>query len=169
MDTAYADPRFDNVTDPELMLPAAAHEAGHAVAALNAGFRVHELRLWLEGKNRVLGYVDVDHGDDLEGDELDGALITAMAGHEAQALWLTEYHDFRFLGFRDHSSALSESRSACCGDRRIFKRMRRGHHDALTEAAARTRARVLLSRRWRRVEHLALRLARHRRLGALSA
>lgn len=169
METAYADPRFDNITDPELMLPAAAHEAGHAIAALNAGLPISEMRLWRESNDRVLGYVYVDHSDEPEGEELDGMLITAVAGHEAQALWHTEYDGFRFLGFRDRSGALSEARADCCTDLKLFKSLRRGHRDALTEPAARVRARALLARRWRRVEYLALRLARHRRLGSPSA
>lgn len=160
---------FDDITDPDLMLPAAAHEAGHAVAALAAGFPVRELRLWRHGKDRVSGYAHIDHGDDLEGEELDCALITAVSGHEAQALWLTEYAGYRFLGFRDRSTALSDSQSDCCGDLEMFRRMRRDHSEALTQPAARIRARALLASRWRSVEQLAVRLARHQRLTAPTA
>ncbi|MBE9375582.1 hypothetical protein IQ251_14105 [Saccharopolyspora sp. HNM0983] len=166
---AYADPRFDGIDDPELMMPAAAHEAGHAIAALAAGFPVREMRLWREGGDRVTGYALIEHSDDPEGDELNGALITAVAGHEAEAHWLTENHGFQFLGFRDRSGALSAARPGCCDDLRLFRTLRRGHRDALTEPAARVRARALLTRRWRRVERLALRLARHGHLGNTTA
>lgn len=157
------DHRFDGITDPDLIMPAAAHEAGHVVAALVAGFPVHEVRIWRRG-DLVSGVARVDPGDNLEGEDLNNALIVAVAGHEAQAFWLTEYHDYRFLGFRDRSQALHDSRGGCCTDLELFRGMRRGHRDALTEPAARARARILLAGRWRRVEHLALRLARRHHL-----
>lgn len=164
----HTDSRFDGITDPRLTLPAAAHEAGHVIAALAAGFPVREVRIFREGSD-FGGNAEVGYSDKPEGDELDHALIVSVAGHEAEAFWLTEYHDYQFLGFRDRSKALHDTRGCAAGDRDIFRSLRRGHRDALTDPAARSRARIVLARHWRSLERLALRLARRHRLTDVSA
>lgn len=147
--------------DPQL-LATAAHEAGHAHAFHHAGIPIGEIRVWWQGDSTA-GHVTLAD-DYIDEDQLDGNLIALVAGHEAEARWLTEHGGFQLLGFRNQSGALSASRGRCCSDMTNFRRLRRRHKSELTEPAARVQARALLVRRWPHLERLALRLARHRRL-----
>lgn len=151
---------FDNY-DPYL-LATAAHEAGHALACHHAGIDIAEIVLWQQGDS-IGGHV-IPSSDHLDEDQYDGQLVALVAGHEAEARWLTDHGGYRTLGFRDHSGALSVSRGGCCTDLANFRRLRRKGTGSLAEPTARAQARALLIRRWPHLERLALRLARHRRL-----
>ncbi|WP_433868451.1 M50 family metallopeptidase [Saccharopolyspora sp. CA-218241] len=146
-------------------LSAAAHEAGHAVVASLRGFPVRSLRLWSENGG-VAGMASIDINErTTDPEEINGYLLVSVAGHEAQARWATEREGHRNLfGFRDHGSALDLTRAGCRHDLDLFHQMRRRHPAALTEAAARTHARILLRRHWPRLQRLATRLARAKHL-----
>lgn len=157
--------KFGRGIDVELM-PTAAHEAGHAVAALSAGFAIAEIRIWRESDEHHYGH----HGyvrltqDTFTDEEHDDHPVVLVAGHEAEARWMSKHADYLLLG-----SARRDTRGGACHDLDTFRRNRRKGNGTLTEPQARAQARVLLARHWHRIERLALRLARTRHLHNPSA
>ncbi len=131
----------------------AAHEAGHAiVGALNGG-EVREIKVYPAG-DTFAGHTDVEFA----GKRINELLIGLCAGHEAESLWA-----MRHLGY-SRSKAFRSTRDGCHTDMALVRKHRRRGDNALTEAAARSRAHSLLIQHWPRVERLADRLARARRL-----
>lgn len=154
--------RFDGL-DLDL-LPTAAHEAGHAIAASAAGLTVVDIALWHE-QGGAAGHVEVtEEPDDLDSESLNGFLVTTVAGQEAQARFLTRYSTFAFV-----SSARSAIERGCCDDKALFKTVHKRHSEVLSRGEARHQAQRLVTQRWARIERLATRLAKYRRLTSPAA
>lgn len=140
------------------LLQPAAHEAGHALACVVAGYAIADIRVWHTSNSAAGALQLADDIDDRQAtDEL---LVSLVAGHEAEVNWLSlnTNHPSR-------ERALRETQPGCCTDLELFARYRRrSRHTSLTEAAARGRAEALLRQHWRRVERLTVRLARAKHL-----
>lgn len=154
--------RFDGLA-PDL-LPAAAHEAGHAIAASKAGLTIVDIALWRE-KDGVAGYVEVtEEPGDLDTEGINGYLVTIAAGQEAQSRFLTHHSNFVFL-----SSARSATEAHCCDDKALSAAIRRRHREVLSRSDARHQAQRLITQHWAHLERLTARLAKHRRLTSPAA
>ena len=154
--------RFDGL-DLDL-LPTAAHEAGHAIAASAAGLTVVDIALWHE-QGGAAGHVElIEEPDDLDSESLNGFLVSIVAGQEAQARFLTRYSTFALLG-----SARAATEGSCCDDKALFKTVHKRHPEALSRGEARHQAQRLITQRWDRLERLAARLAKYRRLTSPAA
>lgn len=134
----------------------ATHEAGHAVIAVLSGLHVEEIKIWRHGETYAgLVRTPINEAD---ADELAASLLTAVAGHEAEALWRSQHLA------ESRGTAIRQSRSGCNHDMALFRKYRRLGKDLPTETAARQLAHRQLVTHWPRIERLGARLARAGRL-----
>lgn len=132
-------------------LALAAHEVGHAVACQAAGLRVLEVRLHSRG-----GFVRAADADPADQDQVDGELVTLLAGMEAGARW-GQKHAGLWRG-----DALRWSRGCSDSDLALFRRMKR--NASVPSSRLESHARSLVARHWSRIDRLSRKLADSGRL-----
>ncbi|MFD6072867.1 hypothetical protein [Amycolatopsis lurida] len=134
-----------------MMLAAAAHEVGHAVACQAAGLRVREVRL-LSHRGFVT-YAEPDPGDQ---HQVDGELVALLAGPEAGARWAQKHRGLW------RGEALRWSRGCSDSDLALFRRTKR--NASVSPSRLESRARSLVSAQWGRIDRLSRQLADSGRL-----
>ncbi|MFD5245675.1 hypothetical protein ACFWIW_14075 [Amycolatopsis sp. NPDC058340] len=133
------------------LLALAAHEVGHAVACQAAGLRVAEVRLLPDR-----GWVTHKAADPGDQDQVDGELVTLLAGREAGARWAQKHHGMW------RGDALRWSRGCSASDLALFRRAKRTA--SVSPSRLESRARSLVARQWGRIDRLSRQLADSGRL-----
>lgn len=136
---------------------AAAHEAGHAVAARMVGLSVRDVRIWQDGNRPDSGVAGVTRIGDgrrrLVGTELaDALLVVALAGTAAETLWL------RRTVRRIPGPLRRDVAAACRTDQRNARRA--AHRSTLSLPDGRARAGDLVRANWPDVRRVAVLLGR---------
>ncbi|MFJ8912340.1 hypothetical protein [Amycolatopsis sp. NPDC102389] len=133
------------------LLALAAHEVGHAVACQAAGLRVIAVRLFPDR-----GYVTHVEADPADQDQVDGELVTLLAGLEAGARWAQKHRGLW------RGEALRWSRGCSDSDLALFRRAKR--NASVSPSRLESRARSLVAQQWGRIDRLSRKLADSGRL-----
>ncbi|MFF4595279.1 hypothetical protein [Amycolatopsis sp. NPDC001319] len=143
--------------DEASTLALAAHEVAHAVAcraaAATRASRLTVRRVVLTAENGFIQHSPVDPDNQ---DQINTALIVALAGREGAARWVQ-----RNAGYW-RGSAMRWAAQGCDSDLTYFHRMK--HHSNRSTGWLENRARAVVAGNWGRIDRLAHKLAADGRL-----